>query len=77
MLGKKGMSFLFHPSSRCPPPSSGPPLAAWSKRRSLPGSIDVGEVDQSDDVVAQGYALLYAAYSRDELLRVQLAAADD
>ncbi|KAL6893597.1 hypothetical protein ACP4OV_007695 [Aristida adscensionis] len=57
-----------------------------------PARLVAGEVDQSDgmlsdDVVAQGYALLCAAYPRsdctirvipeDELLRVQLATADD
>ena len=57
-----------------------------------PARLVAGEVDQSDgmlsdDVVAQGYALLCAAYPRsdctirvipeDELLQVQLATADD
>ncbi|XP_062211985.1 ferredoxin C 1, chloroplastic-like [Phragmites australis] len=57
-----------------------------------PARLVSGEVDQSDgmlsdDVVAQGYALLCAAYPRsdctirvipeDELLQVQLATADD
>ncbi|XP_040377946.1 ferredoxin C 1, chloroplastic [Oryza brachyantha] len=57
-----------------------------------PARLVAGEVDQSDgmlsdDVVAQGYALLCASYPRsdctirvipeDELLQVQLATADD
>lgn len=57
-----------------------------------PARLVAGEVDQSDgmlsdDVVAQGYALLCASYPRsdctirvipeDELLKVQLATADD
>ncbi|KAF8684378.1 hypothetical protein HU200_044269 [Digitaria exilis] len=55
--------------------------------RLVSGKVDQSDGMLSDDVVAQGYALLCAAYPRsdctirvipeDELLQVQLATADD